>query len=79
MSKINPYFVLSNSSGKFHRRGFLKDLPENIIELLEEGSLCSLWDIKENNPDELIDNLPYGHHPSFAFSSCNELCLGDYV
>ena len=48
--KINPYFVLSYPHGTFKQRGYLKDLPENILELLEQNYLISLWDIKDNDP-----------------------------
>ena len=77
--KKTPYFVMSNEAGRYKRRGYLDELPENIIELLDEGYMISLWDIGDNDPEELINELPYGHHPSFAFNNLPELALGDYV
>lgn len=78
-SKFNrrPYFVLSNEAGRFMRRGDINELPENIIELLENGYHCSVWDIQGNDPDILVSEN-YGH-PSFAFTQFEELTLGDFV
>lgn len=80
MNKFNvtPYFVLSHSSGRFYRRGYLNEIPENIIELLDKGYLCTIWDIQGNDPEILIERNGW-KHPSFAFNSFDELCLGDYV
>lgn len=59
-------------------RGYLNEIPENIIELLDKGYLCTVWDIQGNDPEILIERNGW-NHPSFAFNSFDELCLGDYV
>lgn len=77
--KETPYFVMSRPCGRQYRRGYLNELPHNIIELLDSGYLISIWDIADQDPDELCDNLPYGTHNSFAFNNLPELCEGDYI
>lgn len=76
-----PYLVISKPCGKFFRRGHLeKFIHLNLVELLEENYLISVFNVFNLDPEQLINDLPYGHHPSFAFNNLNiELCLGDYV
>jgi hypothetical protein len=74
-----PYFVLSYSSGRYAQRGFINELPSDIYRLLEEGYLLTIYDIGDNDPDDITSQGSYGEHPSFAFSSFPELCLGDFI
>jgi hypothetical protein len=73
------YFVMSTPCGRQYCRGYLNELPTDIIELLDNGYNISLWDITGHDPETLCDNLPYGMHNSFAFSNMPELCSGDYI
>jgi hypothetical protein len=75
----NEYFVMSGPCGRFFARGYLNELNDDMLALLDDGYIITLWDIKNHDPDQLVDDLPYGHHPSFAFNNLDELCLGDYV
>lgn len=80
MKLISIYFVMSRGDGRFYRRGYLEDLPENIIDYLDNGYMVSIWDVTGKYPDKMVDELPYGTHPSFAFNeTCRKLDLGDYV
>lgn len=77
--KVLPYFVLSYESGKEHSHGYLNELPNDIIEKIENGFMLSMWDISGKNIQELLEKNGR-NHTSFAFNeSCNELCVGDYV
>ena len=77
--KVIPYFVLSTYTGLEFSHGYLNELPENILELLEREYMLSIWDISGKNLNELIESNGR-KHTSFAFNkSCNELCIGDYV
>lgn len=80
-NSIIPYLVISKPCGKFFRRGYLKNFIHlNLTELLEENYLISVFDVSNLDPEQLVNDLSYGHHPSFAFNNLNiELCLGDYV
>ena len=81
MENIIPYLIISKPCGKFFKRDHLENFIHlNLVELLEENYLISVFNNHNLDYEYLIKELPYGHHPSFAFNNLNiELCLGDYV